>query len=157
MYYSNADFTKLTSLACSFRNRPGYYAQISLSFFFYLIHFIEGLFYYYYFLMATPVTYGSSQVRGQIRTAAGALATAMAMQDPSHICDLLCSSWQRLILNPGRPGIEPASSQTLWWVLNPLSHNRNSNLLSFYAKTMQSAFVYITYIISVGPYNNYRK
>ena len=34
------------------------------------------------------------------------------------------------ILNPlSEAGTEPASSQRQWWVLNPLSHNRNSNYL----------------------------
>ena len=51
---------------------------------------------YFYFLFclfrAIPVTYGSSQARGQI----GVLATAML--DPSHICDLHCSSQQHWIL-----------------------------------------------------------
>ena len=31
-----------------------------------------------------------------------------------------------------RPGIEPTTSQTLCWVLNPLSHKRNSWLFFFY-------------------------
>jgi len=41
---------------------------------------------------------GSSQARGQIR--ATAYATATAMQEPSHICDLHHSSQQCQILNP---------------------------------------------------------
>ena len=36
--------------------------------------------------MATPVAYGRSQARGQIRAAAEAYTTAMAPLDPSHIC-----------------------------------------------------------------------
>ena len=37
---------------------------------------------------ATPVTYRSSQARGQIRAAAVAYATTTTIPDPSHICDL---------------------------------------------------------------------
>ena len=42
--------------------------------------------------MATPEAHGSSQTKGWIR--------ATAMPDPSHVCDLHHSSWQRQILNP---------------------------------------------------------
>ena len=43
-----------------------------------------------------------------------AYATAIAMPDPSHICNLHHSSWQRRLLNPpSKAGIEPASS----WIL----------------------------------------
>ena len=43
---------------------------------------------------ATPMTYGSSQARGQIG------ATATATWDPSRVCDLQHRSWQGQILNP---------------------------------------------------------
>ena len=53
-------------------------------------------------------------------------ATATAPLDQSLICDLSHSFQQRQILAPwARPAIESASSWTLCWVLNPLSHNRN--------------------------------
>ena len=43
-----------------------------------------------------------------------AYPTAAAMQDPSCVCKLHHSSWQRRIPNPlRRPGIEPASSRKL--------------------------------------------
>ena len=35
------------------------------------------------------------------------------------------------LTHQARPGMEPASSQTLCWILNPLSHNGNSGTLSF--------------------------
>ena len=54
-----------------------------------------------------------------------AYATATATQNPSCICDLRCSLWQHRILNP-LPEMESVSSQTLCWVLNPLSPNGNS-------------------------------
>ena len=56
-----------------------------------------------------------------------AYAAATAMLDPSHICNLCHSLWQRWILDPQeRPGMEAASSQTLGWVLHSFSHNENS-------------------------------
>ena len=49
----------------------------------------------------------------------------MAIPDPSHICDLHHSSWQRQILTLwAKPGIKLASSQKQHQVLNLLSHNR---------------------------------
>ena len=46
------------------------------------------------------MTYGGSQARGLIGAVAPAYATATAMQDPSHVCDLHHSSQQRQIMNP---------------------------------------------------------
>ena len=57
-----------------------------------------------------------------------ASTTVTATPDPSHVCDLCCSLWEHWILNPLRPGIKPISSWILRWVLNPLSHNRDSTL-----------------------------
>ena len=52
---------------------------------------------------------------------------AMAMQDLSHIWDLHHSSWQSQILNSL---FEPRDQTHIFrgtsWVLNPLSHNKNS-------------------------------
>ena len=49
--------------------------------------------------MTTPVAYGSSWGRGQIRAAAEAYTTAKAISDLSRIWDLGCSLWQYQILN----------------------------------------------------------
>ena len=38
----------------------------------------------------------------------------------------------RSLTHWAKPGIEPASSWTLCWVLNPLSHNRNSHSFLFF-------------------------
>ena len=47
----------------------------------------------------------------------------------SHICDLHSSLQQCQTLTQwARPGSEPSSSQTLCWVFNSLSHNRNSKI-----------------------------
>ena len=56
-----------------------------------------------------------------------AYATATATWGPSHICGLCCSLWQPWILNI----LSEARDQTCIlrdtsWVLNPLSHYRNS-------------------------------
>ena len=56
-----------------------------------------------------------------------AYATVIAKSDQSHISDI-CHSLQCQILNPlSEARIKPASLQTCFSVLNPLSHNRNSN------------------------------
>ena len=56
-----------------------------------------------------------------------AYATAIAMQDLSHVCDLYNGSWQRRILNSlsNRPGIELTSLWILVLLLL-LSQNENS-------------------------------
>ena len=56
-----------------------------------------------------------------------AYARATAMPDLNHVCNLYHSSWPCWILNP----LNEARDQTLIlmdtsWVLNLLSHNRNS-------------------------------
>ena len=51
-----------------------------------------------------------------------AYTTATAMPDLSHVCDLPFL----------RPGIKPASSWRLCWVLNLLSHHGNSFFSAFY-------------------------
>ena len=58
------------------------------------------LFTFSFLFRAAPAAYRAFQARGGIRAAAASLATATAMQDPSHICDLHHSSWQCWILNP---------------------------------------------------------
>ena len=59
------------------------------------------LFLLFFFLFrAIPGAYGSSQARDRTGGQLLAYTTAIAMQDPSHICDLCCSLWQCPILNP---------------------------------------------------------
>ena len=81
---------------------------------------------FFFLFRAPPIAYGSSQARGQTGTAAASLHLShngsklhlwlilqlTAPLDPS------LTYW-------ARPGIKPASSQTLCWVLNPLSPNMN--------------------------------
>ena len=52
------------------------------------------------YFRAIPTAYGGSQARDQIRAAAEAYTTVIAMWYPSRICNLHHSSWQCCILNP---------------------------------------------------------
>ena len=54
-----------------------------------------------------------------------AYTTAVAMLDPSCICTI---AWGNAgpSIHWARPGIKPASSQILCWILNLLNHSRNS-------------------------------
>ena len=75
--------------------------------------------------MATPMAYGSSQVKLELQLPA--YVTAIGTPDPSHVCDLCHSSRQCWIINPlnktrDQTRILMDTSQ----VLNPLSHNGNS-------------------------------
>ena len=54
-------------------------------------------FYFALFFRTALVAYGSSKARGGV----GAVATATATPDLSHICEPHDSSQQRRILNPG--------------------------------------------------------
>ena len=54
--------------------------------------------FFIYFLVASPVTYGSSWARGWIRAAAEAYAKVTATPYLIHVCDLLCSLQQCWIL-----------------------------------------------------------
>ena len=58
-----------------------------------------------------------------------AYAIATAVLNPRHICDLCCSLWQCQIFNPLSEARD--QTQTLCWVLNLLSHNRNSHCSIF--------------------------
>ena len=60
-----------------------------------------------------------------------AYTAATVTPDMSSICDLHCSLCQCRILTL-RPGMEPESSGTLCWVLNLLSHKRNSIFFSLF-------------------------
>ena len=98
-------------------------------FFIFIIYFCFVLFFFILFT-ATPVAYGSSLSRDQIRAATGAYATAVATLDLSHICHLHHSLHQCRIFNP----LNEARNQTHILLdtsqfLNPLSHNRNTIFL----------------------------
>jgi len=68
---------------------------------------------YFFIFTAVPAAYGSSQTTDRIKAAAAGL-------NHSHTNTECLTNW-------ARPGIKPAPSQTLCWVLNPLSRDRNLN------------------------------
>ena len=78
-----------------------------------------------------------------------AYTTATAMWDPSLVCDLHHSSWKCLILNP----LSEARDQThvlidTSRVLNPLSHDRNSQVRLFFFNSLVSPtlpFIYYAF------------
>ena len=57
------------------------------------------VFFFFWLFRAPPAACGSSQARDRIGAIAAAYTAATAMPDPSHLCDLHCSSWQWEILN----------------------------------------------------------
>ena len=67
----------------------------------------------FFFLRAAPAAYGSSQARGQIRSAAAAYATATApaTQDPSHVAEAHRNTGS--LNHWAKPGMEPVSSRIL--------------------------------------------
>ena len=82
---------------------------------------IHSIFFFFFFLRATPVAYGSFQARGPIGAAAEAYATAIATPDLSHLCNLhTAHSNARSLTHWAQPGIEAASGLLL------LSHDGNS-------------------------------
>ena len=90
---------------------------------------------FFFFFKAVPAAYGNFWPRGWNGAAAEAYATATAMLDPSRIYNLCCNLQQHRILNPLS---KPSSSQTLCWVLNPLSHNKNSRKYIFIKRVTYS-------------------
>ena len=69
-----------------------------------------------------------------------AYTTAMATLDPSRIFSLYHSLQQHQVLNLlSESSDRTSSSQTLRWVLNPLSHNRNSEHCFFEVRLIYSA------------------
>ena len=70
--------------------------------------------------------------RRRVIAAAESYTTATTTRDLSRICDLRHSSWQRWILNLLREARDPIHvCMDAIRVLNPLSHNRSSNLATF--------------------------
>ena len=88
---------------------------------------------------ATAMAYGSSWVRIRVKATAAAYATATAMPDPSFICNLHHSLWQRQTFNPlGEARDQTCIFMGTIWVLNLLSHDRNSYEHIFMIKLSES-------------------
>ena len=102
-----------------------------------LMDFLPKFFFFFFSFMTTPAAYGISSARGQIRASAASLWHSHSKADLSCVCDL-CHSLQQLWIL--KPLSQPASSQRLHRVLNPLSHNRNSPI-SFFCTGVCSIFL----------------
>ena len=112
---------------------------------------------------ATLAAYVSAQARGRIGSTAAGLHHGHAVGDPSHVCDLGHSLWQRWILNPlsearDRTCILMDTSQ----VFNLPSHNGNviSHMIIFWKEKVwdgirgvvrekQALFAYASVFLSV--------
>ena len=90
-------------------------------------------------------------LRVQLELQVPAYATAMATMDPSCPCEPCHSLWQcRPLTHWEMPGIEPASSWTLYGFLNPLSHNGNMHA---HFSESQCLFIYFFFLfVSLGPH-----
>ena len=66
-----------------------------------------------------------------------AYTTAPATPDPSHICNLCHNLWQCRCLNPPSEARDRTLILTdISWILNPMSHNGNSDGPSFLVNQM---------------------
>ena len=86
-----------------------------------------SLIFFFFFGFIWPPLQGMEVPRLGVKSELHLQATATAMPDPSHICDLRHSSWQHQILNP----LSEAKDRThnlmdTSQILNLLSHNGNS-------------------------------
>ena len=110
-------------------------------------HFAEPFLFFFLFT-AAPAACGSSQARGQTGAAAAGLPAKSQqhrIQAASVTFTTACDHAGSLT-NRARPGIEPGSSRTVCWVLNLLSHKRN---------TLQSYFKFyfiVLYFVFLRPH-----
>ena len=87
-------------------------------------------FFFFFLFKAKPAAYGGSQVRGLIGAAAAGLRHNHSNTGSKCICHHATACGNARSLTYGeKPGIEPASSCALCWVLNQLSHNGNAYLI----------------------------
>ena len=132
--------------------------ELSLSCMFLLASFCysDGLFtqilFFFFSFMTTPAAYGISSARGQIRASAASLWHSHSKADLSCVCDL-CHSLQQLWIL--KPLSQPASSQRLHRVLNPLSHNRNSPISFFVLESALSSCHNPTYFMLFWIINSF--
>ena len=93
----------------------------------------------FFLFMATPVTYGSSQARGQNGAATVVYSAGWHHQIPTTSATYITAySNTRSLSHWARPGIKPTSSWIPCQVLNPLSHNGNSLFAYFKVATRGS-------------------
>ena len=91
---------------------------------------------FFFFFMASPVAYGSSQARGPIGATTASLRHNYSnTRSKPHLRPTYTTahSYAGYLTHWVRPGIEPASLWTVCQVLNPQSHSRNSLFHSFWS------------------------
>ena len=95
---------------------------------------------FFFLFMITPKAYGSSQARGQIRAADASPYHNLsnARSQPYLLTYITAYGNGRCLMHQVRPGIEPASSGTLYWVLNLLSLKGNSEIWKFSVLTSET-------------------
>ena len=96
-------------------------------------HFCRFLFFLLVFMVAR-VACGSSQARGRMRAVADSLHHSNSKHwiQPASVTYAAAGGNTRSLTHWARPGIEPAPSQKLLCIFNPLSHNGNSLKFSIY-------------------------
>ena len=112
------------------------------------------VFFIFYFIFclfrAALKAYGSSRARGQIRAVAASLPTAVALaiQDPSWVCDLHHSSRQCQILNPLSDARDwtcnlmvPRRSHFCWATMGTPTYTQIFFSSKFYVTTRSTVFV----------------
>ena len=89
-----------------------------------------AIFYFVFFITATPAAYESSQARSGIGAAAASLHHSHWQHQIWAVSLTYATACDNTgsLTHWGRPEIGPTSSRTLWWVLNLLSHNGNSKV-----------------------------
>ena len=88
----------------------------------------KGYLFIYSLFTAAPAAHGSPWARGLLTLQPQTYVTTTATPDPSCICDLHCSLWQRQILNPPSEARDPTHIlMDTSRVLYPLSQKRNSS------------------------------
>ena len=87
------------------------------------------LFCFFFLFRATPAAYGRFWARVQTAAAVETYTVTTDTVDPNCLCHLHSLQQGQILPPPSevRPGMEPASSQTLCRVLNPLSHHGKAN------------------------------
>ena len=96
---------------------------------------------------ATPAAYGGSQARGHIRAVAPGRATATAMQDLSHVCDLHHSSRNTTKRGQGL-NLRPHGCSSDSFLL---SHDGNSSFASSMSLWAPQVRDLLSHTIAVSP------
>ena len=117
-----------------------------------IIFFFFFSFFLFLFFYTAPVIYGSSQARVESE-----LSCWPTPQPQQHQTQATSVTYTTAHGNTGslthrvRPGIKPTSSQTLYQVLHPLSHNGNSPVMPFSSQPICGPIVCNVWLASHVP------